>query len=130
MLEEKKLVLIVDDDPDYLFQMKHHVQSFGFEVATAESVSEAEKALERKPDLAILDVMMETQDAGFILAYKIKKQNPETPVIIASSVTAETGLNFSLDTSQDKQWIKADLYIEKGIRSDQLHREISKLLKL
>lgn len=130
MLEEKKLVLIVDDDPDYLFQMKHHVESFGFNVATAESVVEAEKALVNKPDLAILDLMMETQDAGFVLAYKIKRDYPDVPVIIASAVTSETGLNFNLDTEQDKKWIKADLYLEKGIRSDQLHREISKLLKL
>ncbi len=130
MLEEKKLVLIVDDDPDYLFQMKHHVESFGFNVVTAESVAEAEKALVNKPDLAILDLMMETQDAGFVLAYKIKRDYPDVPVIIASAVTSETGLNFNLDTEQDKKWIKADLYLEKGIRSDQLHREISKLLKL
>ncbi len=130
MSEEKKLVLIVDDDPDYLFQMKHHVESFGFDVTTAESVAEAEKAMSRKPDLAILDLMMETQDAGFILAYKIKKDYPDLPVIIASAVTSETGLKFNLDTEEDKKWIKADLYIEKGIRPDQLHREISKLLKL
>ncbi len=130
MLEEKKLVLIVDDDPDYLFQMKLHVESFGFEVITAESMKEAEDALVQKPDLAILDLMMETQDAGFVLAYKIKKKFPDIKVIIATSVTAETGISFHLDTKQDKQWIKADLYIEKGIRSDQLHREINKLLKL
>jgi CheY-like chemotaxis protein len=130
MLEEKKLVLLVDDDPDYLFQMKHHVESFGFDVVTAESVAEAEKAMIRKPDLAILDLMMETQDAGFILAYKIKKDYPDVPVIIASAVTSETGLKFNLDTEEDKKWIKADLYLEKGIRPDQLHREISKLLKL
>ncbi len=130
MLEEKKLILIVDDDPDYLFQMKHHVESFGFNVITAESVAEAEKAMVTKPDLAILDLMMETQDAGFVLAYKIKRKYPEVPVIIASAVTSETGLNFNLDTEQDKKWIKADLYLEKGIRSDQLHREISKLLKI
>ena len=130
MTENKKLILIVDDDIDYLFQMKHHVEGFGFEVITAESLKEAEEALSNKPDLAILDLMMETQDAGFVLAYKIKKKYPDVPVIIATAVTAETGLSFHLDTEQDKQWIKADLYLEKGIRSDQLHREINKLLKL
>ena len=117
MLKEKKLILIVDDDLDYLFQMKHHVESFGFEVVTAESVAEAKKTLVQKPDLAILDLMMETQDAGFVLAYKIKKQYPNVPVIIATAVTAETGLSFHLETEQDKNWIKADLYLEKGIRS-------------
>lgn len=130
MLEEKKLILIVDDDPDYLFQMKHHVESFGFDVITAENMKDAEEALEQKPDLAILDLMMETQDAGFVLAYKFKKHNPDIKVIIVTAVTAETGLSFHIETEEDKQWIKADLYIEKGIRSDQLHREINKLLKL
>jgi len=130
MIEEKKKVLIVDDDPDYLFQIKHHVESFGFETICAESVKEAEEAWAQKPDLAIFDLMMETQDAGFVMAYKIKKQYPDVPVIIATSVTAETGLSFHLDTEEDKTWIKADLYLEKGIRSDQLHREINKLLKL
>lgn len=130
MLKEKKLVLIVDDDPDYLFQTKHQVESFGFDVVTAENVKDAISALTQKPDLAILDLMMETQDAGFVLAYKIKKRYPDVPVIIATSVTAETGLNFHLETEEDKNWIKADLYLEKGIRSDQLHREINKLLKL
>lgn len=130
MLEDKKLVLIVDDDPDYLFQLKHHVESFDFDVMTAESVKEAMEKVQKKPDLAILDLMMETQDAGFVLSYKIKKKYPDVPVIIATSVTAETGLNFHLETEEDRQWIKADLYLEKGIRSDQLHREINKLLKL
>ena len=130
MVADKKRVLIVDDDPDYLFQMRHHVESFDFEVETAESVKEAMEKVEVKPDLAILDLMMETQDAGFVLSYKIKKKYPDVPVIIATSVTAETGLNFHLETEEDRQWIKADLYLEKGIRSDQLHREINKLLKL
>lgn len=130
MLKDKKRVLIVDDDPDYLIQMRHHVESLDFEVETAESVKEAMQKVENKPDLAILDLMMETQDAGFVLSYKIKKKYPDVPVIIATSVTAETGLNFHLETEEDKQWIKADLYLEKGIRSDQLHREINKLLKI
>ncbi len=130
MLKEKKLVLIVDDDLDYLFQMKLHVESFGFDVVTAENVKDAISALTQKPDLAILDLMMETQDAGFVLAYKIKKKYPDVPVIIATAVTAETGLSFHLETEQDKNWIKADLYLEKGLRRDQLHREINKLLKL
>jgi hypothetical protein len=30
----------------------------------------------------------------------------------------------------DSRWIKADLFLDKGIRADQLQREIKKLLKL
>lgn len=131
MSEENKLILIVDDDSDYLFQLETMVKSFGFEVIAAESQAEAENILETtEPDLAIYDLMMEQEDSGFILAYRTRKKYPDMPIILASAATAETGYNFDLYNDGNKNWIKADLYLEKGIRADQLHREINKLLKL
>lgn len=131
MSNEKKMILIADDDVDYLFQMESMVKSFGFRVKTAESQAEAEKILETtEPDLSIFDLMMEQEDSGFILSYKAKRKYPEMPIIIASSATADTGFTFDLYNENDRSWIKADLYLEKGIRSDQLHREINKLLRL
>lgn len=131
MSEEKKLILIADDDADYLFQMKTMVKNLGFDVVTAESQAEAEELLENtRPHLAIFDLMMEQEDSGFILSYKTKKKYPDMPIIIASAATAETGFTFDLYNETDRNWIKADLYLEKGIRPDQLHREINKLLKL
>lgn len=127
----KKTILIVDDDIDYLFQMQLKVQQFGFNTITAESQAEAEKIIATlKPDLAILDLMMETDDSGFILSYKIKKKYPDVPIIIATAVTAETGMTFDVRAEEDRRWIKADLFLDKGIRADQLQREIKKLLKL
>jgi DNA-binding response OmpR family regulator len=126
-----KIVLIVDDDPDSLNLLKFHVEGFGYETITADSQKEGEEIIQNiKPDLAIFDLMMENKDSGFILSYKFKKKYPDVPVIIATAVTAETGMIFGLDTEEEKNWIKADLYLEKGIRPDQLHREINKLLQL
>jgi len=126
-----KTILIVDDDIDYLFQLKLQVAKFGFNVVVAESQKEAENLLlSFKPDLAILDLMMENDDSGFILCYKMKRKYPDVPIIIATAVAAETGMTFGISTEQERKWIRADLYLEKGIRPDQLHKEILKLLKL
>jgi DNA-binding response OmpR family regulator len=131
MTEVRKKIMIVDDDMDYLELMKFHVEGFGFNTITAESQKGGEEILEsEKPDLAILDLMMENKDSGFILGYKIKKKYPDVPVIIATAVAAETGMIFGIDTQEERNWIKADQYLEKGIRPDQLHREINKLLKI
>jgi len=131
MITEKKNILIVDDDIDYLNQLEIQLNSMGYDVRSANGEKEAESILEeREPDLAIIDLMMENKDSGFILSYKMKKKYPVLPIIIASAVTSETGLNFSLDTVEDKKWIHADKFIEKGIRKDQLEREIKKLLKI
>jgi len=130
MSTQKKVILIVDDDTDFLEQMKFHIEKIGYQVDTAESQKEGEKYIEKnKPDLAILDLMMENEDSGFILSYKIKKKYPDVPVIIATGVTSETGMVFGLSNKEERSWIKADLYLEKNLRPDQLQREISKLLK-
>jgi len=125
----QKTILISDDDPDYLFQLSFYLQKAGFRILQASSQKEAEKILDaEKPDLAIFDLMMENEDSGFILSHKIKKRYPEVPVIIATSVTAETGIPFGLENEDDRKWIKADCYLEKGIRPEQLLNEINKLL--
>lgn len=127
----KKTILIVDDDIDYLFQIKLKVEAYGFEVITAESQREGEKIIETlKPDLAIFDLMMENEDSGFVLSYKIKRKYPDVPVILATAVTAETGMTFDMSRDSGSSWIKADLMLDKGIRTDQLEKEIKKLLKI
>jgi DNA-binding response OmpR family regulator len=131
MAENKKRILIADDDEDYLFQIELFIKSFGFEVLKAQSQKEAEVLIENtNPDLAIFDLMMERDDSGFILCYKMKRKHPNVPIILATAVASETGISFGVSSDMDKQWIKADMYMEKGIRKDQLHKEINKLLKL
>lgn len=126
-----KLIFIADDDEDYLFQLRTMVEGFGFRVVVAESQREAEEMLQQvKPDLAIFDLMMESEDSGFILSYKLKKRYPDVPVIVATAVSSETGISFGVGSDEERKWIKADLYLEKGIRADQLHKELVKLLKL
>jgi two-component system, OmpR family, response regulator len=126
-----KKILLVDDDLDFLFQVKLQLEKFGFEVVTADTQKEAEEIIAKmKPDLAILDLMMESEDSGFILSYKLRKKYPDVPIIIATAVSAETGVFFGLESDEERQWIKADRYLEKGITAEQLHKEILKLLKL
>jgi two-component system OmpR family response regulator len=131
MTRQKYTVLIADDDPDYLFQAAFHLRKAGYEVAAVESQTEAEQVISRlKPDIAVFDLMMENDDSGFILCYKLKRKFPEVPVILATGVSRETGMTFSLSSEQERDWIRADLYLEKGVRPEQLEQEIRKLLKI
>jgi CheY-like chemotaxis protein len=124
-------ILVADDDPDYLFQTISNLEKSGYRTVGVDGQSEAEAYISKyRPDLAIFDLMMENDDSGFILCYKLKKRYPDVPVILATAVSRETGLSFSLDSEQEKSWIRADKYLEKGIRAEQLDIEIMKLLKL
>ena len=124
-------ILVADDDPDYLFQTIFNLEKAGYRTVKAESQAEAELIISKfRPDLAIFDLMMESDDSGFILCYRTKRLYPDVPVILATAVARETGMSFSLDSDKEKSWIRADRYLEKGIRAEQLDQEIMKLLKL
>jgi len=127
--EYKPTILLADDDPDYLFQIKFALEKAGFSVITAETMEEAELIIETgHSSLAIFDLMMERDDAGFILAYHAKRKHPEMPVILLTAVTAETGRQFGSNLPGTDGWIKADLYLEKGLHPDQLIGHVNSLL--
>ncbi len=122
-------ILAVDDDTDYLAQLRVQLEAAGYAVSTAESVRSAEEALTReKPDLAIVDLMMERADGGFSLCHRIKKMDPRIPVLLVTAVASETGMDFDAATAEERSWVKADAVLAKPIRFEQLRREIRRLL--
>jgi CheY-like chemotaxis protein len=126
----KPRVLLVDDDSDFLLQQRVQLEAAGFEVLAAEGRKEAEAILATtSPELAVVDVMMEDPDAGFVLCHHLRKKCPSTPVILVTSVNSETGLDFAMATDEERAWIKADALLSKPIRFEQLKREIDRVMK-
>ena len=122
-------ILIVDDDEDFLFQHRIQLENAGFEVMTAGSRTQAEELIDSfTPDLAILDLMMENHDDGFVLSHHLKHRFPQMPVILVTAVTSETGLVFDPNSPTERAWIGADALLAKPIRFEQLRREMDRLL--
>jgi CheY-like chemotaxis protein len=130
MTQTKKKILVVDDDIDLLEQVAMIMKSEGYEVVKAQGQKEGEEALLSViPDLAILDLMMENMDSGFVLCHHIKRLFPDTPVIILTAVKSVTGLDFSARSSEAASWIKADAIVDKPVRPEQIKAEVKRLLR-
>ncbi len=128
-MSAKTKILLVDDDEDFLFQHRIQLENAGYEVATATTRAMAEAAVEGfTPDLAILDLMMEQHDDGFVLSHHLKRKKPGLPVILVTAVTSETGLVFDPSSAAERAWVGADSVLAKPIRFEQLKREIERLL--
>ncbi|RLD83324.1 MAG: response regulator [Bacteroidetes bacterium] len=126
-----KKILIVDDDIDIINVLKAVLENDDYVVVTAYSKKEGlEKLKTEKPDLAILDVIMETNQAGFELAREIKQQAgfEKLPLLMLTSIGDVTGVNFKAAMS-DPEWLPADSYIEKPIDPDELLEEIKALFE-
>lgn len=128
MVQDKfKKILLVDDDIDLLEQNKTLLESRGFTVVTAESGEDGWKIFQKEnPDAAIIDLIMEQMDSGFVLCYRIKKseKGKNIPVYILTSATYDTGFKFSSSTQEEREWIKSDGILNKPVVVEEL---ISKL---
>ena len=129
-MRNASVILLVDDDEDFLLQQKLYLTNAGYRVVTAEGRKEAEAAASNeKIDCAVIDLMMEEQDGGFVLAHHLKTIDADLPVILVTAVTGETGLSFGKSGGEDKNWMEVDAVLAKPIRFEQLEREIKRLLK-
>lgn len=128
---ETKKILIVDDDLDILAALSAILKNSNYDVISAETKKEGlEKLKLEKPDLAVLDVIMETDQAGFELTREIRKIPgfEGLPIIMLTSVGDVTGVNFQAAMS-NPDWLPADSFIEKPIEPDELLEEIENLLE-
>lgn len=132
MSEVKKKVLLVDDDIDLIDQNKMLLESKGYEVVTAENVKDAWDTFQKeKPDAAVLDLIMEEHDSGFVLAHKIKRDayGKTIPVFLLTSATYVTGMKFGVSSSEEQEWINCDAWFNKPINIDELSNKLEECLE-
>ncbi len=120
------LVAIIDDDPDILDASSLVLKSKGFDVVTATNPNDAYTiVMEKKPNLIILDVMMDEPDDGFYLAQKFRKEGITTPILMYTSVSKAIGLDFGKN-----EMVPVDDFVEKPISPEELVSKVNNLLKV
>lgn len=129
-----KKILIVDDDKDLVQTLEAALRHNGYEVAKAYSGAEGLSMLvKEKPDLIILDVMMETDTAGFEIADQIRNSRSSSryaefkniPIVMLTAINQVTNSRFSLG---DRDSFLPDIkdFITKPIKVDELLKIIGK----
>ena len=84
---ENNDLICVDDDQDILDFMKAVIENSHHTVVTAGSAEQGLTSYkERKPDLVIVDLMMEEADSGVNFVKEIRALGPTPPVYLMSSV--------------------------------------------
>jgi len=122
-----KKILLVDDDRDFLEMHTAVLEHRGYEVITAQSSNECMAKLDEcRPDIVILDVMMEQFDSGFKASKNIKQKYKDLPVMLLTSIGAQTNLDFS--SNDDVLKVSgADALLDKPVSPKVLIDEIERL---
>lgn len=88
---DKKKILVVDDEADFVDMVRMRLEANGYEVLTAYNGRDGlEKAKAEKPDLILLDILMPELD-GYTTLKELKNMG-ETKGIPVLVVTAKPGM--------------------------------------
>lgn len=86
---EKKKILVVDDEPDFLDLLKIRLEANGYEVITADNGLTALEIVKKdKPDAMLLDILMPNID-GLEVLRRIRQENKDLPVFIITAFSNE-----------------------------------------
>ncbi len=119
MSEDKKKILVVDDEESIHLLYKEELEEEGYEVYSALDGEEALKKFDKlKPDLVILDINMPGMD-GIEVLRQMKQERPGVPVILSSAYP---------EYKQDLASWASDDYIVKSFNLDVLKDSIRRHL--
>ena len=125
----EKTILVVDDDPDIVETTKAVLDAAGYHVVTASNGAEAlAKAKSAKPDLVVLDIMMDRETEGFHVSYEMKSSDETKciPIIVLTAVGQKSGFHFSPETDED--YLPVDAFMEKPLDAKELLSAVAVLL--
>ena len=129
-MEKSLKIEIVDDNTDFLFTMETFLQRNGFEVLTAD---DGQKGLDliriERPDLILLDIMMETLFSGFEVCKQIRSDDDlkNIPVIGISAMGDELDINYG--QWPDYDYFRPDAFLDKPVDRQQLLQMIPEVVR-
>lgn len=133
-MEKKAKIMVIDDDPDFRDAVTSILESAHYDVVSASNPDEVkDKIFAEKPDLILLDIMMDSLFDGFSLCHNIKtskeyKDFNEIPIIFVSAVKEMTGSRFQFK-GDDQGMVGPDDYIDKPVKAEDLIARMERLLQ-
>lgn len=127
-MNDKKKILVIDDEPDFAAIVQSNLKKEGFEVEVAyDGVEGLEKVKQNPPDAIVLDVMMPEKD-GYEVCSELKqdKQYENIPIVLLTAVADHVG--STRYSHADGMSTEADDYLPKPASAEQITESIKSLL--
>ncbi len=129
-MAEKKTILVVDDEPDFVSIVQSNLEKEGFTVRVAyDGVEGMEKVRQSPPDLIVLDVMMPEKD-GYQMCSELKRDEKfrDIPVLMLTAVADH--VSSTRYSHYDGMSMEADDYLPKPATAEDITQSVKSLLNL
>lgn len=122
-MENYQKVLLVEDEKNIILGVKTCLEVANYHVLVVEDGEKAiETAVEEKPDLILLDLMLPKID-GFTVCreLKSKEETKNIPIVVLTAKVEEESRRQAMEAG-------ADSYMTKPFRPEELWQEIKKFI--
>jgi two-component system alkaline phosphatase synthesis response regulator PhoP len=129
-MSERKRLLIIDDDPDFVDGIRSILTAANFESDVAYNPRDGFQALQsRHYDLLLLDIMMGRGAEGIMLARKLRKDAHlrEIPVLIITGIREQIAFLFP-GQAVHPGFVAVDELVEKPVEPEFLIERVNALL--
>ena len=127
-MNDKKKILVIDDEPDFAAIVQSNLKKEGFEVEVAyDGVEGLEKVKQNPPDVIVLDVMMPEKD-GYEVCSELKNDEKyaNIPIVMLTAVADHVG--STRYSHADGMSMEADDYLPKPASAEQITESVKSLL--
>ena len=129
-MEKKPVIVVVDDNTDYLFTMETFLKKNGFSVFTADNGQDGMELIRReKPGVVLLDIMMETLFSGFELCKALRTDGEleHIAIIGISGMAEEIGLDYN--QWPDFEYFSPEFFLAKPVDKPRLLQIVPEAIK-
>jgi two-component system alkaline phosphatase synthesis response regulator PhoP len=130
-MQERKQLLMIDDDPDFVEGIKSILATGNYDVDVAYNPKDGLAALQRKRyDLLLLDIMMGRGAEGVMIARKMGRDPKlrEIPVLIMTGIREQIAFLFG-SQALHPHFVAVDELLEKPVDPKLLLERVEALLK-
>ena len=112
MTEEKRKILIVEDEEPMLRALTDKFTLEGFDVTQAHDGEEGlEAVLKNDVDLVLLDIILPKMD-GMTMLKKMREKDTDTPVILLTNLDYSVGVAKAMESGAYDYLVKTDWTLE------------------
>jgi two-component system alkaline phosphatase synthesis response regulator PhoP len=129
-MNDKKRILVVDDEPDFCSIVQGNLEKEGFEVEVAyDGAQGIEKVKANPPDAIVLDVMMPEMD-GYAVCKELKgdEKYADIPIVMLTAVASH--VSSTRYSHYDGMSMEADDYLPKPASAEEISESLKGLLNL
>jgi two-component system alkaline phosphatase synthesis response regulator PhoP len=129
-MTERKKLMIIDDDPDFVAGIRAVLDAAGYETEVAYNPKDGFAALKARPhDLLLLDIMMGRGAEGVMMARKIRKEPSleKLPILIITGIREQIAFMFP-GQAVHPNFVPLNELIEKPVEPDLLLERVAALI--